>query len=237
MKKPRKTGGNASKGYLISESTIAANVSEEVRNYMLRTWNGLEVKDADFDLPVQVLGVDYEHSKAKDMFDCAFIHAVKRAYGATSAIFTKSIAYVDMVMGDSVRKVYRFILTDAARRLIVRFDKAKNDPKILHGLPDGHVFVLRRPLSSKSLDAKKNENKKRDRSKPSRMLIRGEATCTPEASKKKLASRRKRSEQLAQVRRDKHGSIMMEMSDVRNAHGLIRFEASKVRPSHVKDAL
>jgi hypothetical protein len=233
----KKTGGNASKGYLISESTVAKNVPPEVQAFMLRTWHGLEVKDSPLDLPIHMLGVDYEHSKAKDMFNCAFIHAVRRVYGSQHAIFTKSVAYVDMVLEDGVRRVYRFILTDGARRLIVQFDKAKNKAEKLRELPNGVILALRRPSASKRLDAKSAINRRRDRRKGSKLLIRGEATCTPEASKKKLQKRQKRAEQLAQTKRSKHGSVVLEMSDVRNAHGLIRFEASKVRPSHIKNAL
>lgn len=198
----------------------------EISEVILRFWEGLEVVDANFDLVVHLTDVDYEHAKARDMFECAFIQSVRRLYDSKHAVFARTMAYVDLVMDGDKRKVYRFTLSTQAIRIIKSFDKTKTDEeRAALAAKAGTNFILRAPSISKTFDMKSKVERRR------RLLIKGTATC--ESASETRRDRKAREEKNAKqreymARKKKVERSFLQLSDVRNASGLIKFQVGKI---------
>ena len=201
----------------------------EVGETLVRLWDGLEVVDATFDLVIHLEGVDYTHAKARNIFECAFIQATRRLYGTEHAIFTRTVAYVDLVMEDGIRRVYRFELSNAARKAIKRFDKAKNAvERQALAARAGTAFVLREPSEGRKLESIRRRSREHlVRKRRRRLLVKGQAVCVrPKKGPK---------DQVRVAKQKKREYTMLELSDVRNATGRIQFRAN-VAPSKLTAA-
>src|SRR5262245_3491863 len=169
------------------------------------------------------------------MFDCAFIHAVQRQFHSRYAIFARTVAYVDLVMANNERKVYRFLMSEAAKRIIRAFDKTKTPAERAKLAEEaGNNFTLRAPPKTSTLEHKVEAGRKgrktqkyKDYVKRRHLIIKGTAECVP-ASKRKKPSEKPINEERATT-------ILTIDSDIRSAKGKVSFRASKVRPSRIKD--
>jgi hypothetical protein len=219
MKKPRR----------ISKAEFAQlGRPTEVTDTLVRFWEGLIVEDATFDLVIRLDGIDYLHAKARNRFECAFVQAARRLHGAQHAIFSKSVAYVDLVMDMDERKVYRFDLSAGASRTIQALDKTKTDAERQElAAKAGSAFVLRAPSDSFKLDARRDQSTKSRRRKRRQLLMRGTAVCV---------GKKKRTSKPVEKARNKYGASIIEVSDQRDATGLIQFKVGKVKPSKLKQA-
>jgi hypothetical protein len=187
-----------------------------------RFWEGLKVVDADFDLTILLDAVDYKYAVPQDMFNCAFIQAVRRLFNSKHAIFTRTLAYVDLVMDGKERKVYRFELSEQAKRIIRAFDRTKTiaERRAL-AAKAGTAFVLRAPHAYMRLDAKRLRAKKDRRKVKRRIVLKGTAACVPNDKK------RPPFEKKPILRPDSNPNIMT-LSDVRSAKGRIQFRIGDI---------
>ena len=80
------------------------------------------VVDATAPLTIVVRAADIKKGVRHDPMSCAFATASSRLFGSTAAYFARTVAYVDFVDRDNVRRVHRFMLHDDARRMIKEFD-------------------------------------------------------------------------------------------------------------------
>lgn len=225
----------------ISRSKIAQmGRPSEVTDSIVRFWEGLEVKDANFSIVVDIDYVDYEHAEAQNIFACAFVQAVKRTHRAEHAIFTRTVAYVDLIVDNKPRAVYRFVLSAAARRVIEQFDKTKTaaERKAL-AEKAGSTFTLKQPNRSQSLnglrDASTKSRKQRQASRT--ILVKGEAVCAPRKTKVAAARAAKKASAAEMLKnRRKYGASILELSDLRNATGRVQFKVGKVNESIIPKA-
>ena len=89
----------------------AFQTSNEVKQYIYQVFGkDIEIRDATFPLRLQPMPVDKEGASPHDPSNCLFVHTAHRMYGSQVAVFFKNIAYIDMVDGDGIRRVYRFLL-------------------------------------------------------------------------------------------------------------------------------
>jgi hypothetical protein len=168
----------------------------EVLRYIHKVFGeDVEIVDAKFPLRIQPSPDDLVGAEPKNPGNCALVHTVRRQHGAQMAIFWKNVAYVDMIDADGVRRVFRFKVTKAARKLITDFD---------HGEPFeiGRAILLEAPSKNqtlkagrKRLQAKKNENKKR-----ANRRLRLTAAMTKKKAAAERAARRLRE---ANVKKDR----------------------------------
>lgn len=233
----RKAAGEPVTTKTISKQDLRpGRTSQRMIETLIRFWDGLPVVDSTVDLIVKLEGVDYEHAKAKDMFNCAFVQAVRRLYGATHAIFTKTVAYVDLILEDGIRRVYRFSLSHSARNVIVSFDTAVTDQqRAAVALKNGN-FVLHAPTKSKTLEGMRTRNsanrKKRKQRENRRLFIRGEAVCVRGKKAQPKPPPAKTPPPL-----EKGDPIqVLELTDVRLGTGKIQFQIGAVKPSALKNA-
>jgi hypothetical protein len=128
---------------------MSFKTSNEVRQYIYQIFGkDIEIRDATFPLRLQPTPDDKEGADPHDPSNCFFVHTVRRMYGSQVVIFWKSIAYVDMVDSDGVRRVYRFIVTKDGTARLSRFD---------HGepFPLGSAVTLQPPTKGTTLKANK----------------------------------------------------------------------------------
>lgn len=218
---------------IVSKERFKGGHTTEISEVILRFWDGLEVEDADFDLVVNLVDIDYEHATARDMFGCAFIQAVRRLYGSKHAVFARTIAYVDLIMDGKPRKVYRFDLSLQAKRIIQSFDKAKTlEERAKLVSQAGTNFVLRAPSKSKTFGYKSKKQKEFiDRRRRRRLLIKGKATCKGSSKPRAEREAKERKDDKQLKKQAKVDRNFLQLSDVRNATGLIKFQVGKIRPS------
>ena len=115
---------------------------------LVRTFGGLEVRDAKADLRIPVTAEDVAHAERRNPERCVFAMACHRHFGSSAAVFFKTYAYVDIKGEDGTRHVERFIVNGAAQKLIAAFDSIGPE-----GVPtDDRWLVLKAPNPSRSLD-------------------------------------------------------------------------------------
>jgi hypothetical protein len=128
---------------------MSFKTSNEVRQYIYQVFGkDIEIRDATFPLRMQPTPEDKEGADPHDPSNCFFVHTVRRMYGSQVVVFWKHIAYVDMVDGDGVRRVYRFFVTKDGTARLSRFD---------HGepFPLGSAVTLQPPSKAQTLKASK----------------------------------------------------------------------------------
>lgn len=140
-------------------------------NILERTFGGLPVIDATENLRVFVNKEDIAKSVRSDPKRCVYAQACKRLFGATTILFLRSVAYVDLPDENNVRSINRFTLTANVRKKIEEFDKTGK------AHPGG--FLLVAPPATMTLEGQRERwHKRKDNTKSGRKLspyIRGDA--------------------------------------------------------------
>jgi hypothetical protein len=133
-----------------------------------RIWGDVPVVDAKKDLRVVVQPCDVGDAKVKDPGHCVFARACKRSFGSTKVLFFRRVAYVELPCSDGTKRVERFLLTHAMRKLIATFDRG------LPVLPEGG-FELKAPPPSYTLAGMKVD-KDRRKARVREAMLRGESS-------------------------------------------------------------
>ena len=132
----------------------ATKASVEIREEFRRLSGGLEVVDAEQDLRVFIRPSDVQDAKRKDFENCVFANACRRLFDSTFVLFAKSVAYVELVGQNGVRRIERYQVDPEMRRLIEAFDRGEP-------FSDQAAFVLRKPRPSYTLEGKRLQKQKR----------------------------------------------------------------------------
>lgn len=101
-------------------------------------FGGLPVIEAKDPLRLQPIKSDVIGAVTKDPCNCVFARCAIRQFGATRVFFWKSVAYVDLVGKDGIRRIERFIIKPAVRELIEKFDRGEP-------IEEGRAFILSPP--------------------------------------------------------------------------------------------
>lgn len=137
----------------MSEATF--KTSNEVKKYLTDTFGpDIVIRDAKEELRIQPIPEDAVNADPKDSFNCFFVHSVKRMYGSTVVIFWKTIAYLDLVDPDGVRRVYRYACNADVMKRTAAFDRGEPFPR-------GSAIILKPPLGFNKLTIKSRANRKR----------------------------------------------------------------------------
>ncbi len=169
------------------------------RGEIRRIWGDLPVADATFNMPIFVLEEDVRGASKKDPQHCVFARACRRAFHSEHVLFWRTVAYLDLPGTDGKRTVFRFNLSDEARKTIADFDM--NKPV----LPEQGVMLCA-PLPSVTL-GKKDEYRRRYAEKTRRAIINGE--YKPEKSPQKAPRK------------------LLELADVRLGTGRVQFRRKR----------
>lgn len=130
---------------------------------LIRRWFGdLEVIEAKADLIIQPADIDIKNAVPNDPRNCILSRCGQRMYGSTLILFLGTLAYIDLLCEDGVRRVHRFTYSRAIRNFIDDFDAGKPLP------PKG--FTLKAPSPSNTLDGARARKKRRREA-----LLKGEA--------------------------------------------------------------
>ena len=78
-----------------------------------------EVRDAEQELPIEVISTDVTSAQRKQHASCAFAVACKRTFNLEGVLISRSIAY--LVLGESA---VRFQVPDKLRTETIHFDKS-----------------------------------------------------------------------------------------------------------------
>ena len=114
----------------------------------------IEIVEATFPLRVQPIPEDMEGASPKDPGNCVFVHSVKRQFGSQMVIFWKNICYGDMLDEDGVRRVFRFIVTKQATKMLAAFDQGKP-------FPVGTAISLKPPKPAQTLKANRRRTQRK----------------------------------------------------------------------------
>jgi hypothetical protein len=120
-----------------------------------RTFGDLEIGDAESDVRVSIIPPDVKGATRGDPTDCAIAHGLRREFHSSAAVVFKTIAYVDILGEDGVRRVERFCLSAASRAVVEAFDRGEPVPA------DGRHLVLKAPSPGRTLDASLKSQRKR----------------------------------------------------------------------------
>lgn len=92
----------------------------------VKEWfGGLPVVEAKHELRIQPSAADLARSIRNDAQRCVFSQCARRMWGASKVVFFGSMAYVDLLDERGNRRVERFRIGYAGRRLIKDFDMGK----------------------------------------------------------------------------------------------------------------
>jgi hypothetical protein len=97
-----------------------------VHKMIAAAFGNLEVKDAVTPLLLVPTEDDFKSAVRKDPKNCGLSRCVGRMFGATLALFFKRFAYIDMVGEDGKRRVWRFVVSEPARKQLSAFDRAEH---------------------------------------------------------------------------------------------------------------
>jgi hypothetical protein len=122
-----------------------------------RFYGDLPVGDSDDDLRMPLDEVDKRKGVRGDPAKCAVALGLSRYFGATAALVFKTVAYVDILGEDGVRRVERFKLSKASQATVEAFDRGEPIPA------DGRALVLKAPSSGERLDAKLKRSRRREK--------------------------------------------------------------------------
>jgi hypothetical protein len=131
--------------------TMAASI---VAKHLHTQFGDLPIVEAKEPLRLQPIRADVEGAIMKDPCACVFARCAQRQFGATRMVFWKSIAYVDLVGKDGIRRIERFLVTPTMMRLIERFDRGEP-------IEEGRAFILNPPSAHSTRHAAKMYTRKR----------------------------------------------------------------------------
>lgn len=119
-------------------SSLRGNTGRLLRKHFAKLGD-LEVVEAEAPLRLQPMPCDLKYAKPREPDRCVYVFCARRQHRATSIVFWKTSAYIDLVGLDGVRRIERFILTPAVRREIEKFDAGKK-------FNVGRAFILKAPV-------------------------------------------------------------------------------------------
>lgn len=147
---------------MISHPNRNQHANNKGTRVALKRWFGdLEVVEASRDLHVQPKEEDAINGIRKDPSQCMFSKACQRMYDSTVVLFFGTVAYVDLLDEDGIRRVNRFMIDSPAQAVINAYDKGKK--------VNGAGFKLRAPRETETVDNKNQRNKERRES-----ILKGE---------------------------------------------------------------
>lgn len=140
----------------------------------LKRWFGeLEVVEAKKELRVQPNDLDIASAIQGDPRNCVFSRACQRQWGSTFVVFFGTVAYLDLLGPDGVRRIERFVLSRAAKRFIKAFDAGETmDPR---------GFSLLPPSRSQTADEITRQTSRRKHE----AILKGKSTVTGAARPKR----------------------------------------------------
>jgi hypothetical protein len=151
--------------------------NKQVLTYIHETLGDVEIKDATFKLRIQPLPVDAEGANPKDPFNCFYVHTIKRMYGCKIVVIWKTVAYLDMVDTDGIRRVYRFMISQETISRTAAFDRGE-------AFPMGAAIELLPPNDSNKL---KNKKQYRHQRQQKRKVAVDQARAAIKKAKQDLA--------------------------------------------------
>jgi hypothetical protein len=119
---------------------------------MQRVYAGLSLRDADANVLINVRGEDIAGAVRNDTEHCVFARSCQRLFESHHLVFMKSIAYLDIVCEDGVRRVLRFEISDKMAEAIKRFDET--------GVAETGNYTLCAPRKSYRLENKTRYNRR-----------------------------------------------------------------------------
>jgi hypothetical protein len=121
---------------------------------LYRTFGDLEVVDATDDLRVIANDDDVSRATRRDPNNCVYAVACRRLFGASTALFLRSVAYVDLPDENGVRRINRFTIDHSSviRKRVEHYDRT--------GVFQPGGFVLRAPRESLSLEGMRERGRR-----------------------------------------------------------------------------
>jgi hypothetical protein len=94
-----------------------------------------EIVEAKEPLRLIPLTCDGDGAEPKSPFNCGFVHTAQRQLNSKGAVFWKSVAYIDFVDEDGIRRVHRYGIPQKTQAKMAAFD---------HGEPwiEGNSFLF-----------------------------------------------------------------------------------------------
>lgn len=168
-------------------------------------FEGMEVIEATANLYIQPLQEDIDSGVPEDPRNCLFSRACQRMYNSRTVLFYGTIAYVDLMCEDGIRRVHRFQIGFQAQRYLRTFDDRRE--LSLKG------FYLRAPTPSEVLSVvRKRSAEQHARNKQKRKaLMKGETIVKNGTPKKRPAPK------------------VGRLSILRNGTGMAQFPPSKIK--------
>lgn len=135
-----------------------------------REFDGLPVVDSVADLQIVVNEEEIAAAEGfeKDPENCVLAKACSRQLRSNKILFFRSVAYVEHPGTDGVRRVYRYLVGDAARKIIEAFDSGRE-------VRGNVTVVLRAPVESLTLESLRKKSQRtakqrNERRKKARMI-------------------------------------------------------------------
>lgn len=185
-------------------------------------FGALEVVEATMPLRLQPMPCDVEGATVKDPTNCVFARTAHRQYGATMVIFWKSVAYVDLVGADGVRRVERFIVPAATLDLIEKFDRGEP-------FAEGRAFELLPPPLGKTRahkNAKNAKNRKLPKVRAKRKVAR--LTRTVIDQRAKLEQTEERLREIRATEKPNSPKVKLAAARVKDASTRLKETTKKV---------
>lgn len=131
-----------------------------------RLWGDVVVVDAEREIRIFIRPDDIANAIRKDESACVFAQACRRLYGCTKVMFFKSVAYIELPQDDGTKRVERFEMRDAMRRIVEAFDRGETV------IPEAG-FLLKPPRPSGRLDNERKRGAEKRRRAAARKAIHG----------------------------------------------------------------
>lgn len=127
---------------------------DKVSAHLRRLWGDIDVEDGKADFQVLIRPEDVRTAKRKDFGGCIFAQSCKRVTGSDKVAFYKSVAYIGMADEQGKPVVRRFVIPEAARKLIASFDRGQP-------VPENASYILKAPPKSRSFESERDGRRKR----------------------------------------------------------------------------
>lgn len=137
---------------------IGEGFSTEQIDALKRVFQGMEVIDSTFNLPLNVKDEDWNGARPNNVEDCVFARTSTRMFDGGAMVFLRTVAYVDLPCEDGVRRVHRFIISTKMRTQILALDDSARTgipPEVVLG-----TFNLLAPSPSNTMDKRLGYRKK-----------------------------------------------------------------------------
>ena len=118
-----------------------------------QVFGDLERVDATNDVRLIMTEADIANGERGNQFACALARSAERAFGSSNVVIVRTVAYIDLLDESGNRRVERFMLGKAARKVVRDFD-TKGQVK-----PAG--IVLSAPTASNKLEERRKYNARR----------------------------------------------------------------------------